>query len=337
MSDDLEVFKKSLDALDINTQTTLRTIATRLDVNSKVEPNTLQLLPSRIEDVTVSSGNCIVLHQTAVGVAETMTSNSGNGRSFEDITSVHSTPRYLRNAELEQRLCKKLAEMDCTCGASNSKTNNRSASRTYRFWGGLTVSRKGDVRANHRPGCISFQKSRRSISRTSMTYFGLLSCFSQSFTVSITQEYPAGPYSIAFELQPCNIVKSSPVFKLFDIYSQRYNEIFNPYAKENGLDHLADSLITELRVIYGSGKASPFDVGPDGNNVAHLCLEVSPLFTIPSRFIDDFELTTLETFLYSFRFNKRPRLSGIVSAICKMLNYLANIGVPITASNFCQS
>ncbi|RKL38104.1 hypothetical protein BFJ72_g7566 [Fusarium proliferatum] len=114
MSDDLEVFKKSLDALDINTQTTLRTIATRLDVNSKVEPNTLQLLPSRIEDVTVSSGNCIVLHQTAVGVAETMTSNSGNGRSFEDITSVHSTPRYLRNAELEQRLCKKLAEMDCT-------------------------------------------------------------------------------------------------------------------------------------------------------------------------------------------------------------------------------
>ncbi|WJG35464.1 uncharacterized protein FOBCDRAFT_136586 [Fusarium oxysporum Fo47] len=106
MSDDLEAFKSSLETLDINTQTTLRTITTRLDViDPKAESSHLELLPSRIEDqITTTSTN--------------------------DLTSAHSTPRYLQNAELEQRLCKKLADMYCTCGASKSKTSNRPASRT---------------------------------------------------------------------------------------------------------------------------------------------------------------------------------------------------------------
>ncbi|KAF5617484.1 hypothetical protein F25303_13252 [Fusarium sp. NRRL 25303] len=112
MGDELEAFRTSLEALDINTQATLRTIATRLDVSPKVEPITLQLLPSRIEDVTASSSNSIGLHQNGVSVAETKTSYSGNRRYLEDITNSHSTPRYLQNAELEQRLCKKLADMD---------------------------------------------------------------------------------------------------------------------------------------------------------------------------------------------------------------------------------
>ncbi|KAG4283387.1 hypothetical protein FPRO06_07766 [Fusarium proliferatum] len=251
MGDELEAFRTSLEALDINTPATLRTIATKLDVSPKVEPITLQLLPSRIEDVTASSSNSIGLHQNGVSVAETKTSYSGNRRSFEDITNSHSTPRYLQNAELEQRLCKKLADMDCTCGALNNKTSNRPASWTYRFWGGLTVSRQGDTRANHRPGCIFFRKSKRNISKASATYFGLLSLFSHSFTVSFTQDYPGGPYSVFFGLRPCNIVESSPAFELFEMQS---------LAKENGLDYLADSVIKELRVIYGSGNASPFDV-----------------------------------------------------------------------------
>ncbi|KAF5700777.1 hypothetical protein FGLOB1_10569 [Fusarium globosum] len=231
----------SLEALDINTQATLRTIATRLDVNPKVEPNTLQLIPSRIEDATASSSKSIVLHQTTVGFTETKTSHSGEGRSFENITNAHSMPRYLKNSEFEQRLCKKLAGMDCTCGASSGKTSNRPASWTYRFWGGLTVSRQGD----------------------------------------------------------------------------EYKKIF--YSRKNGnrLGCLADSVIKKLRAIYRSGKASPFDVDQRGNNVAHLCLEAC---------------------LYTLRFEKPLKSSGReIDAIYKMLSYLADIGVPITASNFNQS
>ncbi|WKT48229.1 hypothetical protein QSH57_013134 [Fusarium oxysporum f. sp. vasinfectum] len=110
MSDELEACKTSLEALDINTQTTLRTITTRLEViGPRVEPSALELLPSRIEDVTASSSNSIVLHQAAVSVAETKTSFHGNERSFEDLTKTHSKPRYLQNAELERRLCKELS------------------------------------------------------------------------------------------------------------------------------------------------------------------------------------------------------------------------------------
>lgn len=276
MSDDLEAFKSSLETLDINTQTTLRTITTRLDViDPKAKSSHLELLPSRIEDqITTTSTNGMVLHQAAVSVAETKASFNGSERCFEDLTSAHSTPRYLQNAELEQRLCKKLADMDCTCGASKSKTSNRPASRTYRFWGGLTISRQGDVQANHRPGCIFFQKTRKNISRTSLTYFGLLSLFSQSFTISLSQEYYAGPYSVSFGLQLCNIVKSSPAFQLLKINSRDIRELFDPRIPNLDLDHIAESLIKKLRLIYRSGEASPFDVDEDGNNIAQICLTV---------------------------------------------------------------
>ncbi|KAK2690499.1 hypothetical protein QWA68_010314 [Fusarium oxysporum] len=318
MSDDLEAFKSSLETLDINTQTTLRTITTRLDViGPKAESSHLELLPSRIEDrITTTSTNSIVLHQAAVGVGETKTSFNGSERSFEYLTSAHSTPRYLQNAELEQRLCKKLADMDCTCGASNSKTSNRPASRMYRFWGGLTISRQGDVRANHRPGCIFFQKTRKNISSTSLTYFGLLTLFSQSFTVSLSQEYYAGPYSVSFGLRPCNIVKSSPALQLFHLLQQSIFEILNPDITSLSPGHIAESFIKELRLIYGSGKASPFDVDQQGNNIAHIWLKAC---------------------LRHFGYQKELKSSGIaIDATCKMFTYLADIGVPITASNFNQ-
>ncbi|ENH71343.1 hypothetical protein FOC1_g10006201 [Fusarium oxysporum f. sp. cubense race 1] len=313
MSDELEAYKTSLEALDINTQTTLRTITTRLEViGPRVEPSALELLPSRIEDVTASSSNSIVLHQAAVSVAETKTSFHGNERSFEDLTKTHSKPRYLQNAELERKLCKELSGMDCTCGASERKTTNRPASRVYRLLGGLTISRQGDVRENHRPGCIFFQKSKRKISKTSLTYFGLLSFFSQSFTVSLTQEYPAGPYSVSFGLQPCNIVESSPAFRLFD--TCRSYKIFD--RNKIRPDHIAEILIKELRVIYRSGKASPFDVDQQGNNIAHMCLEA---------------------YLSYFGYGDTTIPSDIAAdATFKMLTYLANIGVPIAASNFNQ-
>ncbi|KAF5641397.1 hypothetical protein F52700_3338 [Fusarium sp. NRRL 52700] len=317
MSDELETFRTSLEALDINTQTTLRTITTRLDViRPKVEPSTVQLVPSRTEDITASGSNAIVLDQTAVVVAKTKTSFPGNERSIEDLNNAHSTPHYLQNAELERRLCENLADMDCTCGTSNRESSHRPASRTYRFWGGLTVSRQGHVRANHRPGCIFFRKSKRNISRTSVTYFGLLSFFSQSFTVSLTQEYPGGPYGVSFGLQACNIVDSSPALGLFDMQSQRSRQIFNPYMSSSDLDHLADTVIKELRAIYRSGNASSFDVDQEGNNVAHVCLKACLRYFDP----------------------KKPQDSkGIaLDVICKILRYLADIGVHITASNFDQ-
>ncbi|KAF5574204.1 hypothetical protein FPCIR_13701 [Fusarium pseudocircinatum] len=175
MSDELESFRTSLEALDINTQTTLRTITTRLDViGPKVEPSTLQLLPSRIEEVTASSLNSIVLHQTALGVAKMKTGAPRNERSSQDLTNAHSKPRYLQNAELERRLS------------------------------------------------------------------------------SLTQEYPAGPYSISFELQPRNIVESSPAFQVC--------RISGPGKMGLGLSQISENIIHELRAIYSSGRASPFDV-----------------------------------------------------------------------------
>ncbi|KAF5670727.1 hypothetical protein FCIRC_8893 [Fusarium circinatum] len=285
--DELEAFRTSLEALHINTQTAMRTITTKLDViGPKVEPSTLQLLPSKIEDITTSSSKSTVLHQAAVGVAETRICDLGNRRSIQDPANVHSKPRYLQNSELERRLCEKLADMDCTCGTSNSKSSHRLASRTYRFWGGLTVSRRGDVRANHRPGCVFFQRSQKDIWRTSVTYFGLLSLFSESFTISLTQEYPGGPYGISFGLQPCNIVDSSPALRLFDLHPQGNGNIFHKYANVNDL--LADNIIKELRDIYESGNASPFDIDQNGNNVAHECLEqeAPPLLDkVPELFI----------------------------------------------------
>jgi hypothetical protein len=306
MSGDLEAFKASLDALDINTQTTLRTITTKLDVISpKVEPDTLELaaLSSGIEGrITAASSNSIILHQAAMSVAEMKASFKGSERSLQDFAKAHPKPRYLQSAELERRLCKKLADMDCTCGASKSKTSNRPASRMYRFWGGLTISRKGDVRANHRPGCIFFQKSRRNISKTSLTYFGLLSPFSQSFTVSFAQEYPAGPYSVSFGLQPCNIVKSSPALRLFN-----FNEMLMHYGTRLGPGHIAENLIKKLRVIYRSGKASPFDVDQDGNNIAHTCLRVSQLL-FPYPVSDDLELTAFGGLFELFQLRRGTRV-----------------------------
>jgi hypothetical protein len=276
MSDELEACKTSLEALNTNTRTTLSTITTRLDVISpKVEPSALRLLTSRVEDVGASSSNSIVLHQTTVDVAESKTSFTGNERPFEDFAKAHSKPRYIQNAERERSLCKKLSDTNCTCGALNRKTINRPASRTYRFWGGLTVSRQGDVRPSHRPGCIFFQKSRRNISKTSLTYFGLLSLFSQFFTISLTQEYPAGPYSVSFELQPCNVVESSPAFQLFRIRPGTVNDMSGPDKSGLGPGEFAESIINELKAIYQSGKASPFDVDQFGNNIALICLQVS--------------------------------------------------------------
>ncbi|KAJ4074244.1 hypothetical protein NW761_013856 [Fusarium oxysporum] len=124
MSDDLEAFKTSLETLDINNQTMLRTISTRLDViNPKVEPSTLELLPSRIEDgVTATRSNSIVLCQAPMGAAETKTSFLGNERSFDDLTKTHSKPRYLQNAELERRLYKETYEQIIVPGASSFRS-----------------------------------------------------------------------------------------------------------------------------------------------------------------------------------------------------------------------
>ncbi|KAF4498461.1 hypothetical protein FAGAP_5366 [Fusarium agapanthi] len=219
MSDDLEAFKTSLEALDINTQTTLRTITNRLDViGPKVEPSTLQLLPSRVEDVTASSSNNIFLHQTAAAIAELKTCCLGNERSSQDLTNAHSTPCYLQNAKIEKRLCKKLADMNCTYGASNRKTGNCSASRTYRFWGGLTVSRQGD---------------------------------------------------------PCNVVESSPAFQIFTLSPESVFKIFAYDEINLGPDRIAENIIRELRSVYSSGRASPFDVDKEGNNIAFRCVEVT--------------------------------------------------------------
>ncbi|KAG5801493.1 hypothetical protein H9Q74_013893 [Fusarium xylarioides] len=78
MMDSLDAFKVSLQALDVNTQTTLKTIATRLEaIGPGVETSTT-------EPAIVNSSS-VVLHQVAVGPAERNTSLNLKEASLEDI------------------------------------------------------------------------------------------------------------------------------------------------------------------------------------------------------------------------------------------------------------
>jgi hypothetical protein len=92
--------------------------------------------------------------------------------------------------------------------------------------------------------------------------------------MSLTRDYPAGAYSLSFGIQPCNIVESSPAFQalrdLEDKY-MNYRELHNRFD----LREETSALIKDLRTIYESAAASPFDVDRFGNNIAHISMSVS--------------------------------------------------------------
>ncbi|EXA32203.1 hypothetical protein FOVG_16574 [Fusarium oxysporum f. sp. pisi HDV247] len=312
MSDDLEALKAYVKAQDTNTQTILRTITTRLDIISPIaQPSDMNIstLPANADRRSANtSSNSIVSHQASLNAPKMQLVPSGRDRIFEAITKAHSKPRYLQNAQLERRIFKKMVDSDCTCGASITRSGYRCPSKVYRFWSGLTISRRGDIQGNHRPGCVLFNKSPRRSSKTTLTYFGLLSATSQYFTMSITQEYVAGPYSLSFGLQPCNIVENSPAFRLFKSGEHPFYNVFG--VNRISSDQAAGNIIHELRRIYKSRRASPFDVDQDGNNIAHKCLEAC------LRHFDSGDIA--------------------IDAIYRLLSYMVDIGVPVTASNFHQ-
>ncbi|KAF5243552.1 hypothetical protein FANTH_8131 [Fusarium anthophilum] len=92
--------------------------------------------------------------------------------------------------------------------------------------------------------------------------------YSRILSVSLTREYPPGAYSLSFGIQPCNIVGTSPAF-------QALYKLYNKYKNNKTLDIGFDlrketsALVKNLRAIYKSAAASPFDVDKYGNNIAH--------------------------------------------------------------------
>ncbi|KAF5584210.1 uncharacterized protein FSUBG_12844 [Fusarium subglutinans] len=122
-------------------------------------------------------------------------------------------------------------------------------------------------------------------------------------------------FSVALQV-PCNVVENSPAFQLFRIRPGTINDMSGPDKSGLGPGQFSESIINELKAIYRSGRASPFDVDQFGNNIAFICLQA---------------------WLAHFSYMEESKSSDItINAIRNMLTYLADIGVPIAASNFFQ-
>lgn len=260
----------------------LSSISTRLNlIGPTVQRTEMEIatLPIRVRDQTIATNNSHpVLNEAVLNDPKTQPIFINDQHQCNSLSEGDLQPRYLRNSKAEHRLYSNLTITEYTCMGPTRRPVSRRTSRIYQFWGGLAISRQGGLQSNHRPGCIFFNSSPRTSWKTSLTYSGLRSIFSQSLTISLTQDYPAGIYSLSFGLQPCNIIKSSAAFLIFDRTNRK---MINEYLERLGPIETTNRLIQDLKIIYRSGNASPFDVDQDGNNIAHKCLEVCNLLYRP--------------------------------------------------------
>ncbi|KAF4970214.1 hypothetical protein FSARC_2700 [Fusarium sarcochroum] len=312
-NNNLQIMDKDMKANDSTMLDLLSSISTRLDViGPTVQRTEMQIttLPTRVREQTVTANTSpALLHEVNSKLPERQPVPNSGQRPFGGLAEYGLRPRYLRNSEAEGRLCSSLTITECTCMGATNRPISRRSSRVYQFWGGLAISRQGRLQSSHRPGCIFYNHSPRKSWKTTLTYSGLRSILSQSFTISVSQDYPAGTYSLLFGLQPCNIVENSPAFRLFGWGTRGEKvSILRESLEKVGPIGMTKKLIQDLRVIYGSGNASPYDVDEYGNNIAYACLR---------------------TYLY-WHFTD----DELLDAIWMLLAFFYDIGVPMTASSF---
>lgn len=275
MHNSLQIMNKDMRTNDTAMIDLLSSISTRLNVIRPTVQRTemkIATLPMRVRDQTMATNNSHpVLNDAVLNDPKTQPIFISDEHHWNSRSECDLQPRYLRNSNAEHRLYSNLTITECMCMGPTRRPVSRRTSRIYQFWGGLAISRQGGLQSNHRPGCVFFNSSPRTSWKTSLTYSGLRSVFSKSLTISLTQDYPAGIYSLSFGLQPCNIVKSSAAFLLFD---HSNDEMIDEYLERLGPIEATNRLIRDLKIIYSSGNASPFDVDQDGNNIAHIFLKV---------------------------------------------------------------
>lgn len=255
----------------------LRLIASQLDVIGPPIHHTnagVATLSTRIQNQVRATGSDHTdLHEVDLEVPGRQPISGDCQEPFEKAVKGHLKPRYQQNSEAESRVRSSLATIKCTCANLTNDSGYHRTDQVYRFLGGLIFSKQGDMRGSHRPGCILFRNSPRKPSKTTLTYLGFRYMLSRILTVSLMQNYPTGAYSLSFELQPCDVVKSSPALALFDHPTGQ--NMLSKNFKKLGWQETTKRLIEEITTMYKSGHASPFDVDIHGNNIAHKCVQVS--------------------------------------------------------------
>ncbi|TVY67625.1 hypothetical protein Focb16_v002264 [Fusarium oxysporum f. sp. cubense] len=293
ISEDLRVLKNYTNANDSITHNMLGTIARRLDTISPVVQRT------EMEVAKISR----YVQENPVAT---------RSRNPDDVAK----PRYLQNSQKEEKVVKRLNDLECTCTDPSSSSIRRQTSYVNRSWVNLVISKEQHTRQRHRPGCIFFSHSLQT-SKTTFTYLGLRYWFSRVLSMALTRDYPTGAYSLSFGIQSCNVVESSPAFQAIHDLKVEYH-----YGGERhhhcDIQEVTAIVIKKLGVIYSSGAASPFDVDDNGNNIAHVCM--------------DFYRNQLQT----VHVGQDTNFEAMFELTCSLLFYMFDIGVPITTANFYQ-
>jgi hypothetical protein len=268
-------FAKDRIANDTTTHTLLSNMSESITPTVRRTEQGMALIHARVqEQAAVVSSNHALLRDMSLMMKE-MQLNSRNGqRLYEDQLSDSLRPGYRQNSKAEGGPCGSLAGIKCTCTSSTNEPAYRRRRQIHQSWGGFAVSMQEDVQAQHHPGCIFYTPPTRSWKST-LTYYGLRSLFSHMINISLVQNDPVGAYSLSFGLQSCNVVASSPAFDIFARDTDTGSSMMERNFKSFGVEETTRMVIEQLRRIYSSGDASPFDVDQDGNNIAFLCLKVS--------------------------------------------------------------
>ncbi|KAI8405939.1 hypothetical protein FOFC_13401 [Fusarium oxysporum] len=292
ISEDLQVLKNYTNANDSITHNMLGTIARRLDAISPA------------------------VQRTEVGMATL--SQHAQDNSFDTsshVSDVIVQPHYVQNSQKEQTMMKTLNDPECTCSDPSTSSICRK-SYVNRSWGSWIVSKQEHTRQRHQPNCILFSQSLQR-SKTTFHCLGLRYQLSRILSMSLTRDHLAGAYSLSFGIQPCNIVEWSPAFQALYYLGYKYmndrkfHNLFN-IREETSV------LIKNLRTIYESAAASPFDVDKHGNNIAHESMKVYRIWLLSSRHLEEISL------------------EDVLASLLSLLSYMFDAGVPISASNFYQ-
>lgn len=340
ISKDMEALKILSEARGTSTQTIPKVMAPQLNIiTPKEERGTLAIVShsARIrEQLPTISNNSTSLQQTGLNNREIELVSRSSARIFKQFIKAHTQPHYLQNTEFETRFCANAAASVCTCRASANNTG-----QLNQFGGGLTIYKRGYTKGYHHPECPFSGTSQREASKVLLRLSWLLSIVSKAFIVSVSREHPSGYYGISLNLRSCHIVESSPAFKLF--FRGRYDKasgtqfkVLHDYYMQYGVEHMAESLIQQLRIIYASGKSSPFDVDEEGNTIAYRCVEVNItplLLRLTCKLTKVFEKACHKFFTYGINAQANE---VAMNAVCKLLSYMFDVGVPVSSFNFNQ-